>query len=157
MGKVLARQELLDEVKKLNLQNKTIGLTNGCFDLLHTGHIKSIEEAKHRCDYLVVLVNSDTSIKQLKGDTRPIIKEADRTYTLASLVYVDFVCVFNETSPLKLIELIKPDIYFKGSDYDLNELPEALAVKSYGGRVENLKLIEGYSTTKLIDKIRLSC
>ena len=156
MGKVLNRQELLDKIKKLNLQRKTIGLTNGCFDLLHTGHIKSIEEAKHNCDCLVVLVNSDTSIKQLKGETRPIIKEADRAYTLSSLIYVDFVCLFDETSPLKLIELIKPDIYFKGSDYDLNELPEAVAVKSYGGRVENLKLIEGYSTTKLIEKIKVS-
>ena len=140
---------ILDEIKK-----KTIVTTNGCFDLLHNGHLHSFYEAKKFGDVLIVGLNSDSSIKQIKGNNRPIRKEIDRASMLSSIKYVDYVVIFKEKTPEKFLRKIKPNIHCKGGDYDKpKDLLEYHWVKEFGGDIKILKFIGGNSTTNEIEKI----
>lgn len=130
--------------------NKSIVFTNGCFDLLHPGHIHLLSEAADMGDILLVGLNSDASVKRLKGPGRPRIPEDQRALHLASLFFVDGVVFFEEDTPLRLIEQVRPDVLVKGSDYSPNSVVGADFVRSYGGRVEIVDLLPGYSTSFLL-------
>lgn len=154
MEKLVKEDEINALIKKLRSENKTIVFTNGCFDILHAGHVRYLKESKSKGDVLIVGLNSDSSIKKIKGESRPINNEQDRIEVLSALENVNYIIVFNETTPVKLLDKIKPDIYTKGADYTIETLPEADTVIKNGGRVEFIKLVEGKSTTKIIDKIK---
>ncbi|MBN2185495.1 MAG: D-glycero-beta-D-manno-heptose 1-phosphate adenylyltransferase [Candidatus Krumholzibacteriota bacterium] len=135
--------------------DKRIVFTNGCFDILHRGHVTLLEQAKRYGDLLVVGVNSDRSVKSLgKGDLRPLVSEGDRIYILLSLRNVDFVTVFDEETPLETIEALKPDVLVKGGEYTRENIVGADFVEKTGGRVERIKMVEGFSTSNIIDKMR---
>lgn len=140
---------------KLN-NKKTIGFTNGCFDILHIGHLHLLEEAKKCCDYLIVGLNSDNSITKLKGESRPVNNLFSRLKLLKSIKYVDEVVVFEEETPENLIRKIKPDLLIKGSDYSEEEIIGANFVKSYGGKILRIDLLDNISSTSFINKIRNS-
>lgn len=154
MEKLIEKEKLDNIIKKLKSENKKIVFTNGCFDILHAGHVRYLKESKKFGDILIVGLNSDISVKKIKGETRPINPEMDRAEVLAGLEAVNYIVLFDETSPVKLLEEIKPDIYTKGADYTVETLPEAKTVLSYGGKIEFIKFLEGRSTTKIIDKIK---
>ena len=134
--------------------DKKIVFTNGCFDILHVGHIRYLSEAKSLGDILVVGVNSDESVRNLKGPSRPINSLSDRALLLSELVCVDYVVSFKEQTPLKLIKMIMPDILVKGGDYTLDTIVGSSEVIDAGGKVELLKFHDGYSSTNYIDKIK---
>jgi D-beta-D-heptose 7-phosphate kinase/D-beta-D-heptose 1-phosphate adenosyltransferase len=152
-GKILAFEAGLDLINKWRLSGNKIGFTNGCFDLLHPGHISLLNQARDSTDKLVVGLNSDTSVKLLKGDKRPIQSELARATILASLSAVDMVIIFPEESPLKLIEEIRPDVLVKGADYTVKNVVGSDAVLSYGGRVLLAEIMIGQSTTETIAKL----
>ncbi|MDD4908407.1 MAG: D-glycero-beta-D-manno-heptose 1-phosphate adenylyltransferase, partial [Candidatus Omnitrophica bacterium] len=131
----------------------SIVFTNGCFDILHYGHVKYLQEAKNTGNILVVAVNSDSSVKKLKGPSRPIVGQKNRTRVLSALESVDFVTIFSEDTPLKLIKLLKPDILVKGGDWDKKSIVGGRLVQSWGGKVISLPYVKGQSTTNIIDKI----
>ena len=140
-------------IKKLILLKKNglrIGFTNGCFDLLHQGHLYSISEAKKKCDYLIIGVNSDTSVSKIKGLNRPIDDQENRVLSLSQLEDVDAIIIFYEETPLNLIKDIKPDILFKGSDYKNKKIVGSKFLKENGGKVELIDILTGYSTTNII-------
>ena len=142
-------------IKKLNfLRNKNIiiGFTNGCFDLLHKGHLYSISEAKKKCDYLIVGINSDISVSAIKGNDRPIDDQITRVLKLSELVDVDAITIFNDNTPLKLITDIKPDILFKGDDYKNKEIVGSKFIIKNGDKVEFIGILDGFSTTNIIKK-----
>ena len=149
MAKIISQIELKQIVTCLRQKKRSIAFTCGCFDLLHIGHIRTLKEAKLHGDVLIVGVNSDSSVRKNKGKFRPIIPEDERTEIIASLNCVDYVTIFSESTPEKLIDLVKPDVHVKAG-YDLSQLPEADLVKSYGGKVIVVKEVDGYSTTTLI-------
>ena len=128
--------------------------TNGCFDLLHVGHVRYLQEAKAQGDVLVLGLNSDRSVKELKGPTRPIQKQEDRAEILAALESVDFVCVFDESTPIKLIEAITPDVLVKGGDWKAEQIVGSEHVLKNGGEVKSLIFIDGKSTTKIVEKMQ---
>lgn len=132
---------------------KKISFTNGVFDILHPGHIFSLSQAAKEADYLVVGLNSDESVKRLKGDGRPVNGEDARALILASLILVDVVIIFEEDTPLELIKAIKPDVLVKGGDYKIEQIVGAKEVVAHGGRVVINPLIEGFSTTAIIEKL----
>ncbi len=136
--------------------SKTISFTNGVFDILHKGHIKVLSEAAAFGDLLIVGVNSDTSVKRLKGAKRPVNEEAARLLLLASLVMVDAVVLFEEDTPLELIEIIRPDVLVKGGDYNIHTIVGADLVLQSGGSVEIVTLEEGISTTAIIEKMKIT-
>ena len=142
--------DIAERWRKLGL---TVGFTNGCFDLLHPGHISLLRQARAASDKLVVGLNSDASIKRLKGETRPVQNEAARSAVLSSLTDVDHVVIFGEDTPLELIKALRPDILVKGADYTVDKVVGAEEVKSWGGKVVLAELIEGQSTTKTIAKM----
>lgn len=156
MAEIVSSLELKNKIAFLRSKNKNLVIvaTNGCFDILHVGHVRSLQKAKKLGDILVVGVNSDASVKKLKGKGRPINTENARLEVLAALEVVDFVSIFNEETAEKFLEILRPDIYVKGEDYDLNEIPEAKMVKNYGGKVIQIPLVQDYSTTSLISKIK---
>ena len=154
MGKVIERDKLEDLLKVLRSQKKMIVATNGCFDILHAGHVRYLKKSKAFGDVLIVGLNSDKSVRSIKGPTRPINNENDRAEVLCALESVDYVVLFDEDSPKDLLEIIKPNIYRKGADYTLKTLPEADVVLKNNGWVEFIELVEGKSTTKIIDKIK---
>ncbi|MDR0533206.1 MAG: D-glycero-beta-D-manno-heptose 1-phosphate adenylyltransferase [Verrucomicrobiales bacterium] len=135
-------------------KGKKVVATNGCFDILHVGHLRYLEEAKKLGDTLIVGLNSDASTRQLKGPTRPINHENDRAELLAALKPVDFVCIFPDVRATQFLDLVQPDIYVKGGDYTEAQLDqdEVNAVKKHGGQIHILKLIPGKSTTNIINK-----
>lgn len=134
-------------------QGKKIVFTNGCFDILHIGHISYLENAKKQGDILIVGVNSDESTRRLKGPTRPINSEKDRACMLSALKAVDYTVIFEEDTPEDLIAYLKPSIHVKGGDYKKEDLPETKIVEAYGGKVVILNFVEGKSTTNIINKI----
>ncbi len=146
----LLKQKLLKEKKK----NKKIVLTNGCFDLIHKGHITLLNKAKNEGDLLVVAINSDDSIRKLKGKNRPIFPENERAEILAAFGMVDFVTVFNEDNPHKIISELKPDILVKGGDWTVETVIGRDIVESNGGRVVIVPQVKGYSTSQVIEKIK---
>ena len=152
MNKIKSRQELVDYIKN-NRENKTIVFTNGCFDILHIGHIKLLQFAKSSGDILILGLNSDSSIKRLKGEKRPIVCQEDRAEVLSALECVDFISIFEEDTPCELISLLKPDIHVKGGDYDVNKIPEANVIRSYGGKILRFEYIPNHSSTGIIEKI----
>jgi D-glycero-beta-D-manno-heptose 1-phosphate adenylyltransferase len=154
MGQVITRPQLEKIVGDLKNNGKTIVTTNGCFDILHIGHVRILNEAKALGDVLIVGLNSDGSVKKLKGPDRPIVGQDDRAELLANLNSVDYVTVFEEDNPIEFLKVAKPSIHVKGQDYKTGELLEAPVVESLGGRVELLKLVPGKSTTNLIGKIQ---
>ena len=154
IGKVIERDKLEDLLKVLRSQKKMIVATNGCFDILHAGHVRYLKKSKAFGDVLIVGLNSDKSVRSIKGPTRPINNENDRAEVLCALESVDYVVLFDEDSPKDLLEIIKPNIYTKGADYTLKTLPEADVVLKNNGWVEFIELVEGKSTTKIIDKIK---
>ena len=144
-------------LKKESAKGKTIVFTNGCFDLLHKGHISYLNKAKELGDLLVLGCNSDASVKRIKGRNRPLVKEKDRAFHLANLKAVDYVCLFSESTPGRLIRILSPDVLVKGGDYKKSEIAGAKDVERRGGLVAVIPFIKGYSTTNLIKKIaRLS-
>lgn len=134
-------------------QGKKIVFTNGCFDILHVGHISYLENAKKQGDILIVGVNSDASTKRLKGPTRPVNNQNDRACMLSALKAVDYTVIFDEDTPEDLIAYLKPSIHVKGGDYKKEDLPETKIVEAYGGKVVILNFIDGKSTTNIINKI----
>ena len=137
----------------LNKKGRKVVFTNGCFDILHYGHVMYLEKSKRSGDCLIVGINSDLSVKKIKGPNRPIVNEFDRARVLAGLQSVDFVVIFYEETPLKLIQTLKPDVLIKGSDWKNKGIVGSDFVKSYGGKVLTVKLAKGRSTTNLIKQI----
>ena len=130
-------------------------MTNGCFDILHAGHIKYLEEAKALGDTLIIAINDDESVVRLKGKHRPINPLSDRMKVLDGLAYSDFIVPFEEDTPIELINLIKPDILVKGGDYSINDVVGADEVREYGGDVKILSYLDGYSSSKIIEKLKI--
>lgn len=153
MREAVKREDLQELLKKLKNEHKTIVTTNGCFDILHVGHVRYLEETKKFGDVLIVALNSDKSVKRLKGEGRPINNENDRAEVLNGLKSVDYVVLFDEDSPADLLAEIKPDVHTKGADYTVETLPEAKIIMENGGRLEFIKFVEGKSTTSTIEKI----
>jgi D-beta-D-heptose 7-phosphate kinase/D-beta-D-heptose 1-phosphate adenosyltransferase len=145
---------ILNLVNDAKQQNRTIVFTNGCFDIIHSGHCKYLSEAKKLGDVLIVGLNTDNSIKRLKGNDRPINSQADRAFVLSSLRAVDYVVLFDEDTPLELIKAIRPDVLVKGKDYAIDEIVGAKEVISCGGRVETIELVAEKSTTNIINKLK---
>jgi D-glycero-beta-D-manno-heptose 1-phosphate adenylyltransferase len=153
---VLDKEELLSKIKSLKTQGKSIVATNGCFDILHVGHLRCLEHSKSLGDFLVVGLNSDSSVKQLKGDTRPINKEQDRQELLLGLKPVDAVVVFDELTASSFLEQIKPDIYTKGGDYsqeDIKNWPEYKTAQELGCKIKLIDFVNGKSSTKIIESL----
>ncbi|AXR61539.1 D-glycero-beta-D-manno-heptose 1-phosphate adenylyltransferase [Leptospira mayottensis] len=134
-------------------ENQSIVFTNGCFDLLHRGHITYLSQARELGDFLWIGLNADSSVKRLKGEQRPVVPEDDRAILLSNLRFVDAVTIFSQDTPLELIRLIKPSIHVKGGDYKVEDLPETSIVREFGGKVEILPFVPGKSTSLLIEKI----
>lgn len=153
-----ARIVTLSEAKKIVTQwrvtGKTVAFTNGVFDILHRGHIFSLSQAAAETDYLIVGLNSDASTKRLKGDSRPVNDEQSRALVLASLLMVDLVVIFEEDTPLNLITTLRPDVLVKGGDYTLDQIVGSKEVMEYGGRVIINPIVEGFSTTGIIGKMK---
>ncbi|KXK52501.1 MAG: Bifunctional sugar kinase/adenylyltransferase [Chlorobi bacterium OLB5] len=140
-------------VEKLKSENKKIVFTNGVFDIIHRGHVEYLSEAKSLGDILIVGLNSDSSVKMIKGEKRPVVPEENRAIVLANLKPVDYVVIFSEDTPFNLISKIKPDILVKGADWDEDKIIGADIVKSYGGEIKRIKFVENNSSTNIIDKI----
>ena len=153
MREPVKREDLQDLLSKLRKDGKTIVTTNGCFDILHVGHVRYLEETKKFGDVLIVALNSDKSVRRLKGEGRPINNENDRAEVLNALKSVDYVVLFDEDSPAELLAEIKPDVHTKGADYTAETLPEAKIILENGGRLEFISFVEGKSTTSTIAKI----
>ena len=152
-AKILNLTSALDSVSVWRSQGFKLGFTNGCFDLLHPGHLAVLRQAKSACDKLVVGLNSDDSTKRIKGNARPIQSESARAAVLASIENVDLVIIFDENTPAKLIKKIQPDVFIKGSDYNIEQIPEAKLVQAYGGKIILAELAQGHSTTATIARI----
>jgi rfaE bifunctional protein nucleotidyltransferase chain/domain len=152
--KILSQEALAQQVKKWQAQGEKVVFTNGCFDIVHLGHIDYLEKARALGDRLVVGINTDTSVKRLKGESRPVIEEYARLRMIAALAFVDAVCLFDEDTPKSLIEKISPDILTKGSDYTPENIVGADFVIAKGGEVKTIDLVEGFSTSKIIAKIK---
>lgn len=129
-------------------------MTNGCFDILHVGHVRYLQKTKTFADVLILALNSDKSVRAIKGEGRPINNENDRAEVLSALECVDYVVLFDENSPAELLKFVKPDIYTKGADYTLETLPETKVVQGFGGRIEFIDFVEGKSTTNVIAQIK---
>lgn len=155
-GKILTLPDLEEKIAQWRLLNKTIVFTNGCFDILHAGHIASLSEAATHGDILIIGVNADSSVKGLKGPNRPINNENARALVLASLIMVDAVVLFSEPTPLELILTIKPDVLVKGGDYKVEDIAGAKEVIGWGGKIIINPIVEGYSTSSIINKIQNS-
>ena len=152
MGKLVSQNEIIDIVRKGQAEGKTFVATNGCFDILHVGHVRYLQKTKSLADYSIVMLNSDKSVKMIKGEDRPINNEQDRAELLSALSCVDYVVLFEEKSPAALLEAIKPDIYTKGADYTLETLPERDIVIRNNIKVEFIDFVAGKSTTNVIKK-----
>jgi rfaE bifunctional protein nucleotidyltransferase chain/domain len=151
--KIRSLPSLRKIIGQLRKRGKRIVFTNGCFDLLHLGHVNYLQDARNKGDILVVAVNSDVSIRKIKGKNRPIMDEKNRLGVVSALQSVDYVVSFKEDTPLEAIRSIKPDILIKGADWDKKDIVGRDFVLSYGGKVMTIKLSKGYSTTGIIKKI----
>lgn len=152
MGKIVSQNEIIEIVRTQQKEGKTFAATNGCFDILHVGHVRYLQKTKSLADYSIIMLNSDKSVKSIKGEDRPINCEEDRAELLSALSCVDYVVLFEERSPAKLLEDIKPDIYTKGADYTLETLPEREIVERNNIKVEFIEFVQGKSTTNVINK-----
>ena len=154
-NKVVTHQDICKILRDYDGE-KIIGFTNGCFDLLHTGHISYLKSAKQKCDLLILGLNSDESIKKLKGKNRPIVEQKDRVEILSSFPFVDKIVVFEEATPIKLIKKIKPNVIFKGKDYKKEDVVGFYESKKWQGKVILIDFVENKSTTNLIERIKIS-
>ena len=154
LRKVVTREQAAEQVERWRQRGWRTGFTNGCFDLLHPGHVHLLEQARSRCDRLVVALNSDASVRRLKGPTRPVQTEAARAAVLGSVTAVDLVCVFEEDTPESLLRAIRPELLVKGSDYTLSTVVGSDFVQSYGGEVMLADLLPGFSTTATVQRLR---
>lgn len=152
--KIYSRESVAEQVRTWQKQGLKVGFTNGCFDVVHAGHIQILEDAKAQCDRLVLGLNSDDSVRRLKGESRPVNHEMDRAMLLAAISAVDAVSIFREDTPLELLELIRPDVLMKGQDYTKDQVVGGELVESYGGEIVLLPLKKGYSTTATIEKMQ---
>ncbi|MEM6299894.1 MAG: D-glycero-beta-D-manno-heptose 1-phosphate adenylyltransferase [Bacteroidota bacterium] len=155
-NKVLSQEETKQLIVNWQRQGEKVVFTNGCFDILHLGHIDYLEKAAQQGDRLIVAVNTDASVRKLKGETRPLNNEYARCRLLAALAFTDAIVLFSEDTPLTLIETLKPDVLIKGADYSLEQIVGADVVIAKGGEVRTIELVEGYSTTGLVEKIKNS-
>ncbi|MEN8005528.1 MAG: adenylyltransferase/cytidyltransferase family protein [Candidatus Krumholzibacteriota bacterium] len=153
-GEILAREQLADWAKAVHAAGRTIAFTNGCFDLIHSGHLVSLMQAAEQADELVVALNSDASVRQLKGPGRPLLPAPDRAALIAALRPVSAVTIFAEPTPLEVILQIRPDVLVKGSEYSEEDIVGAPEVKSWAGRVVRVPMVPGWSTSQIIDAIR---
>ena len=153
MGLFVSQDEIIKIVSNGQKNGKTFVVTNGCFDILHVGHVRYLQKTKTLADYSIVMLNSDKSVKAIKGDSRPINNEQDRAEMLSALSCVDYVVLFEENSPANLLEAIKPNIYTKGADYTIETLPERDVVLRNNIKVEFIEFVQGKSTTNVINKI----
>lgn len=149
--KILSKPQIVKEVAKWRSLNKTIAFTNGVFDIIHKGHIFSLSAAAKEADYLVVGLNADISVKRLKGESRPVNNDEARSIVLAALLMIDAVVIFEEDTPLELIKIIMPDVIIKGGDYTVDQIAGAKEVIANGGRVVINPILEGFSTTRIIE------
>jgi D-glycero-beta-D-manno-heptose 1-phosphate adenylyltransferase len=154
MGRIASQEELIALLSRANRGSRRVVFTNGCFDLLHPGHIRTLEEARSLGDILVVALNEDASVRKSKGDARPVIAENERAELLATLEAVDFVVLFREPTPLELIAKLVPDVLVKGADWGSTEIVGSEEVERAGGRVVSIPLEVGYSTTSILQRIR---
>lgn len=145
--------ELAKAIQPLREKGKTIVTTNGCFDLLHAGHLQYLREAAELGDILIIGINSDASVRRLKGESRPLQNEIDRATIMAALKPVDFTLIFEEDDPCAFLDILRPDIHVKGGDYLPENLPEKVVVENHGGRVEILSFKNGHSTTGIVERI----
>ncbi|MBW1678783.1 MAG: D-glycero-beta-D-manno-heptose 1-phosphate adenylyltransferase [Deltaproteobacteria bacterium] len=152
--KIKSRNELIPIIKTLKKEGKKIVFTNGCFDLLHVGHIHSFREAKKNGDVLVIALNSDDSVQSLKGIARPFVSQDQRAEVLSAITYVDYVVIFEELDPLSIITELKPDVLVKGEDWAEGKVVGQEVVEAVGGKVIRIPLVKGVSTTNLIKKIK---
>lgn len=152
-AKIVTVGKLISGLDEARQAGKKIVFTNGCFDILHVGHVRYLAAARSEGDLLVVGLNSDASVRSIKGDRRPLVNQDQRAEVLASLVWVDYVVVFDEPDPLRLIRTLKPDILVKGADWGEENIVGAEFVKSIGGKIIRAKLVPEASTTRIIDRI----
>ncbi|MCK4661971.1 MAG: D-glycero-beta-D-manno-heptose 1-phosphate adenylyltransferase [Bacteroidales bacterium] len=152
-SKIISWESLKKEIEVIKRNKKKIVFTNGCFDLIHRGHIKYLAEASDFGDVFIIGLNTDKSINRIKGNKRPIKDELTRALLLASFMFVDFVVLFDQDTPYELIKLIKPDILIKGSDYNVNEIVGGDIIIENGGQIKTIEFLKAYSSTKLINKI----
>ena len=151
---LVKREDIRALIDTIHHAGKTVVTTNGCFDILHVGHVKYLEKTKSFADYCIVLLNSDKSVKSIKGPSRPINNENDRAEILSALRCVDYVVLFDEDSPKNLLDEMKPDVYTKGADYNMETLPEADIMIKNKTRVEFIDFVQGKFTTNTIEKMK---
>lgn len=154
MGEVLERAQLVEQVARNRARGLTHAFANGCFDLLHVGHVRYLEAARCEADRLIVAVNADGSVKALKGEGRPILSAADRAELVAALRAVDYVVIFEEETVTPLLTLLEPDVHCKGTDYTVDTVPERETVRGYGGRIAIVGDSKDHSTRDLLGRIR---
>lgn len=153
-AKIYTHETLASELQKWRAEGQKIVFTNGCFDLLHLGHVDYLEKARNLGDKLVVGLNTDASVKRLKGEERPLQDEMARARIMASLLFVDAVVLFDEDTPYNLIKFVQPDVLVKGDDYTPDNIVGADVVMAKGGEVKTVTLVKGYSTTNIVGKIK---
>ena len=151
--KILTLEDLVTRLGKVRKSGQKIVFTNGCFDIMHVGHVRYLADARSEGDLLVVGLNSDASVRIIKGDKRPIVRQNHRAEVLASLGCVNFIVIFDEPDPLKLIQTLKPDVLVKGEDWTEDAIVGAQSVKSQGGKIVRISFVEESSTTAIIEKI----
>jgi len=151
---ILDRKTLKRKLEILKKQGEKIAFTNGCFDILHVGHVRYLKKAKKTADILVLALNSDSSVRKIKGDKRPLVSQQERAEIMAALEFIDFVTIFNETTPLKLITLLRPDVLIKGGDWPEDKIVGREEIKKWGGKLPIIPEIKGKHTTNLIATIR---
>jgi len=152
--KLKSQEEMTEIRKELKKQGKKVVFTNGCFDILHTGHVRLLEKTRALGDVVILGLNSDSSVRKIKGPTRPIIKESERAEMLSALECIDYIVFFDERTPVNIIKKLKPDIHVKGGDYTNKPMPERKVIEGYGGKVVLIPLFKDFSTTSVIEKIK---
>ena len=153
MNKLVSREELIHKRESLKQAGRKVVFTNGCFDLLHPGHVRYLEEAKSLGDVLVLGLNSDKSVRKLKGEGRPILNQEERAEVLSGLAAVDFITIFDEETPQSLIAVLQPDVLVKGGDWQIDQIVGKEEVESAGGVVMSLPFVDGSSTSDIINRI----
>jgi rfaE bifunctional protein nucleotidyltransferase chain/domain len=153
MGVVLTRPQMADERKRLRAAGKKVVFTNGCFDILHRGHVEYLTKSRRLGDVLVVGLNDDASVRRLKGPTRPVVTQEDRAFVLAGLAAVDYVVIFEEDTPLELIRAVVPDVLVKGADWKVENVVGKDVVEAAGGKVQTIEFVPDRSTTGIIERI----
>ncbi len=156
MGQVIKSWDQLASTLNADRGGRKVVFTNGCFDILHVGHVRYLQDAKAQGDVLVVALNTDRSVREIKGPTRPIQNESARAEIMAALGCVDFVTLFDEETPLEVIRKLRPDVLVKGGDYDISTIVGASLVMNYGGVVKALQFVPGSSTTSIVEKMQRS-